>query len=276
VILASGPAARIAGVPHVWHVRETFAEFGRLWPLLSRFIRATSRKVVANSRATAAQFPADEKVVVVNNALDLERYDVDRDRMRNEFRGRLGLTDEFVVGCVGRIKFVRKGQEFLVRSVKLLRDRGVRVKALIVGSPFPGNEEHLVRLEALIEELGVRDDVILTGDLDDVRPAYASMDTLALPSAIPEPFGMVILEAMAMALPVVATNIGGPVDIVVNCVTGLLVPPADVDALAHAIGRMARDGSERLAFGTAGRRRVEREYGLDAMMQSLEAIYHSL
>jgi glycosyltransferase involved in cell wall biosynthesis len=276
VIMAPALAARLAGVPHVWHVRETFAEFGRLWPFLSRFIRATSRRVIANSRATADQFPPGDKVVVVNNSLDVENYDVDRGRLRAEFRRRHGLADEVVVGCVGRIKYLRKGQEFLVRAVALLRGRGLRVKALVVGSPFPGNEDHLVRLSGLIESLGVRDDVVLTGDLDDVRPAYAAMDMLALPSALPEPFGMVILEAMAMHLPVIATNGGGPADIVVDGQTGLLVPPTDVGALADAIARLALDERERLAFGAAGRRRLESEFALGPMMRSIQAVYQSL
>ncbi len=128
---------------------------------------------------------------------------------------------------MGRIKWVRKGQEFLVRATGLLKQQGHPITALIVGAPFPGNESHLIRLRELVEQLGVQDRIIFTGELADPRPAYAGMDVLALTSAQPEPFGNVVIEAMGMGLPVIATNIGGSVDQVLDGVTGFLVPPAD-------------------------------------------------
>ena len=109
-----------------------------------------------------------------------------------------------MVGCVGRIKLIRKGQEFLLRAAAILKKRGVTAKHLIVGATFPGNEAHLDVLHAIARAAGLGDDVIFTGEIPDARPAYAAMNIFALPSAQPEPCGGGVMEATGMGLPVVA------------------------------------------------------------------------
>src|SRR5262249_18912916 len=156
-----------------------------------------------------------------------------------------------VVGCVGRIKFVRKGQEVLVQAAALLKERGLDAKYLIVGTTASGNEEHLTRLQQLIHDLGLVNDVVLTSELADPKPAYAPMDMFVLPSAQPEPFGGVVLEAMAMHLPVIATAIGGSLDQVVDGETGFLVPPANSQALAEKLEVLMRDPALRKRMGVA-------------------------
>ncbi len=272
-VVTSGLAARAAGVPHLYHVREWFQEFTRLWPLYSRYLLGTSSFVVAVSGPVAAQFPRSSKVVVVHNGFDLREFELPRAEAARAFRERFGLGDAFVVGCVGRIKLVRKGQEVLVEAVHGLKGRGRRTRCVIVGAPFPGNEQHLSALRRLVAERGLEDDVVFAGEIADVRPAYAAMDVLVLPSAEPEPFGGVVMEAMAMGVPVIATAIGGSVEQVAEGETGFLVPPGDAGALADRIERLIDTPELRQRLAAAGPRRIEERFSLDEMVNRMTALY---
>jgi glycosyltransferase involved in cell wall biosynthesis len=272
VIISPALAAWLAGVPHLWHIRESFQEFRRVWPIYSRFIMWFSSRVISVSNAIAGQFGSRSNVAVVHDGFSSEEFQVPKEKLRTEFRSRYELTGHFVVGCVGRIKWVRKGQEFLVQATSVLKQRGCSVKALIVGTPFPGNEDHLKRLQNLIKELDVGEQVFFTGELSDTRPAYAAMDALVLTSAQPEPFGNVVVEAMGMGLPVIATNMGGSLDQVVDGVTGLLVAPGDPVALADAIEKLMHDPELRTRMGAAAANRVREHFSITKMVCKIEAI----
>jgi glycosyltransferase involved in cell wall biosynthesis len=213
------------------------------------------------------------KVTVVHNGFSLDEFAVPKPELARQFRERFHLGNEPVVGCVGRIKLVRKGQEVLVQAAALLQRRGLQARYLFVGAPFPGNESHLADLQKLIQENGLEDHVVFTGELPDPRPAYAAMDVFVLPSAQPEPFGGVVMEAMAMGVPVIATNIGGSTDQVAEGVTGFLVPPSDPGALANRIERLLRDAVLRSQLGEAGPRRIAEQFSLEQMVRRIERIY---
>jgi glycosyltransferase involved in cell wall biosynthesis len=278
IIFSPGLAAMFAGVPHVWHVRESFDEFrSGLWKIYSTYMRMASNKIICVSNAIAKQFRDRQRVIVVHNGFSLEEFAVDQPRLRREFRQQFNINEtDFVVACIGRIKWRRKGQEFLVRSAAILRDAGRPVTLVIVGQPWPGNEDHLVRLRALISELGLQDRVVFTGELPDARPAFAASDVFALPSAQPEPFAGVVMEAMCMGKPVVATAIGGSLDQVVDGETGYLVQPANPDALAEKILVLIADPALRRQMGEAGMERVRTHFALQAMVERLEAVYSEI
>jgi glycosyltransferase involved in cell wall biosynthesis len=275
VIFSPGLAASLAGIPHLWHVRESFDEFrGQRWKIYSAYMRMVSNKIVCVSNAVAEQFTDRKKVVVIHNGFSLDEFAVDQPSLRREFRQRLNISEtDFVVACSGRIKWNRKGQEFLVRAAALLRDNGRAVTLVIVGTPWPGNEEHLHRLRSLVEESDLRDRVVFTGELPDARPAYAASDVVVLPSAQPEPFAGVVMEAMCMGKPIIATAVGGSLDQVVDGQTGYLVPPADPDALAEKILILLEDPALRKRMGEAGAERVRMHFNLQQMVEKLEAIY---
>ena len=277
VILAPGLAARLAGVPHVWHFRDSFREAPPwLWKIYSRYIQMMSDRIIAVSNATAAQFSDRSKVVVIHNGFSLDEFAMPSNA-RSEFRQQRNIGEQdLVTGCVGRIKWGRKGQEHLIQAAHLLKTRSIISKILIVGSPFPGNEIHLERLKELARELDVQDQIVFTGEVTDAKPAYASMDILVLPSAYPEPFGGVVMEAMSMGLPVIATNLGGSLDQVVEGVTGFLVPPADPRALAGRIELLANDPELRRKMGAAGRERIIENFSLSEMVKKIEAVYDSV
>jgi glycosyltransferase involved in cell wall biosynthesis len=277
IIVSPAFAAVLAGVPHVWHIRDWFGEFRGLWALFSRYIVGTSKRVICVSRPIAAQFPHSPRVIVKNNGFDVGEFDVPREELRAEFRNRWGIAkDEFVAGTVGRIKFVRKGQETLVSAIALLNQRGIHVKGLVVGSVFPGNEDHLDRLKALIASHALGSQILLVGELADPKPAYAAMDVFVLPSAQPEPFGGVVMEAMAMSLPVIGTAIGGTPEQIVEGETGMLFPPGDAAALAGRIGMLFQDRLKGVDMGSRGRERIRTTFDLRRFVRSMEDLYDGL
>lgn len=325
VMPSTALAACLARVPHVWHVRDSFQEFRSLWSVYRRYITGLSRRVICVSHPIANQFPGARNVTVIHNGLPLDEFPENPAELRTKFREEYALSNAVAVGCVGRIKFVRKGQEVLVQAIAKLKQRGFSTKGLIVGSTSTGNEEHLTRLQKLITDLGLtftstesaigsqancststrqsqtfspsgmtgqkarqsegllapaaagmnasKADVIFTGELADPKPAYAAMDVFVLPSAQPEPFGGVVLEAMAMSRPVIATAIGGSLDQVVDGKTGFLVPPGDADALAAKLEVLLQNGSLREQMGLDARRRLEECFSIDQMVEKLMAVY---
>ena len=258
IVISSALAAWCARVPHLWHIRDWFQEFGFFWKPYSLYIRVFSQLVLCVSRPIANQFPPSPKIRVLHNGLDLSDFPKVSDTERSAARLAFSLPKSaFVVGVVGRIKFVRKGQEFLLRAVKILRERGVPAYCLLVGGHAPGSEDHILRMRQLAAQLGLTDEALFVGELNDPRPAYAAMDVFVLPSAQPEPFGGVVLEAMALELPVVATALGGSIEQVVEGVTGFLVPPADPKAISDRLENLARSPALRHQFGHAGRERIQ-------------------
>jgi glycosyltransferase involved in cell wall biosynthesis len=276
VIISPALAARLAGIPHIWHVRDWFQEFAPVWKFYAAYITRFSRRVIAVSEAVASQFPRRDRVQVIHNGFALEEFAGPNEEWASGFRAQYGLGNAFVAGCVGRIKLVRKGQEVLARAAGLLKRRGVGARYVVVGSPFPGNEDHLERLKQIIEEERVAEEFVFTGELADARPAYAAMDVMVLPSAQPEPFGGVVMEAMAMGVPVIASAIGGSVDQVAEGVTGFLVEPGSVEMLADRIEKLKRAPGLRAQMSAAGPQRIQENFSMHRMLGKLTGVYEEV
>jgi glycosyltransferase involved in cell wall biosynthesis len=278
VAFSPGFAARLARLPHVWHVRESFEEFkGALWTIYSNYMQMMSDRILCVSNATAAQFTDHRKVLVVHNGFPIDEFTVDHATLRAEARRQFGIGEaDFVVGCVGRIKWVRKGQEYLIRAVHVLKMRGLCIKCLIVGSPYKDNESHLVRMKHLVEDLELQNQIVFVGEVQDPKPAYAAMDIFVLPSGQSEPFGGVVMEAMAMGLPVIATNIGGSLDQIDEGVTGFLVRPANSTDLADKIEALQCQPELRQKMGAAGKARIVNCFSLEGMLEKITNVYQEL
>ena len=277
VILSSGLAAKIAGIPHVWHIRESFGEFGKLWKYHQKYVLWLSSKVVCVSTPVAEQFEQYKSIeklhVVYNGFPENEFSDVGVDRV-NQFRSKYVTSDvKYLVGVVGRIKFQRKGQEVFVRAASLLRDKFPDARFLCIGSPFPGNESHLKNLLELIQELALDGYVLYAGDVEDVKAAIAALDILVLSSVQPEPFGGVVVEAMALSRAVIATRTGGSVEQVVDGVTGYLVEPGDSKSMAIGIEKLLESPDRRRIFGENGRARFLEEFEFEPFYQKILGLY---
>ncbi len=276
VIPVPGAATRLMHVRHIWHLRETYAEFGAFWRWYRRYLCWGCDVIVAVSGPIAEQLSATTCVQVIHNGLPLSEAEaVSRDRV-DAFRVQHNLGKARLVGLIGRIKYVRKGQEFLVDAAAELKLRFPDVRFLLVGSPFPGNEAHFERLRARIRERDVEDVVICTGDVDDIKAVYAALDVSVMASALPEPFGGVVIESMAFGVPVVGTAIGGTLEQVADGETGYLVPPGDAKSLAREIARLLEDDALRARMGQAGRKRFEQYFEFEMFYEKITALYREV
>lgn len=125
----------------------------------------------------------------------------------------------------------------------------------------------------MVEELGIENQIIFTGELVNPRPAYMAMDILAMTSIQPEPFGGVVSEAMSLGLPVIATDVGGSQEQVVDGVTGLLIAPGDPTALADSIEKLMDNPELRRQMGAAAAERLRNKFSLAEMTRKIEQVF---
>jgi len=254
----------------LWHVRDyqmpRWARFG----LMRRCDLA-----VAPSRFVAESLPARSKVRVVPNGLDLPPLPGEDARLA--FRAEFGIAAEApVVGCLGRVR-PWKGQRHFIELAATLAPRLPEAVFLVVGGtlfPDPGRD-YLAELKDYAAQLDVADRVVFTGHREDALVALAAMDVVVNCSR-DEPFGRVLLEAMACRRPVVAFRSGAVEEIVEDGSTGLLVPLGDVAGMAEAVYDLVRNRERAEAYGEAGRQRVATNFTLDATVRAIEEIYRQL
>jgi glycosyltransferase involved in cell wall biosynthesis len=185
-----------------------------------------------------------------------------------------GLSPEDVlIGVVSRIARL-KGLEYFLAAAPEVLARIPRAKFLIIGdNSF--NPEYREELKQQTIRLGIQDRVIFTGFRLDVQNILSSLAVSVLPS-LKEGLSNSLLESMAAAVPVVATDVGGNPEVVVDGETGLLVPATDPGALAQAICRVLLTPGLRQTFGQAGRRRVLEHFSNERMIRTVERMYEDL
>ncbi len=217
--------------------------------------------------------PVSESTVhVIPPGISLEDYDASR-YVKSEVRRELDVGENaVVVGMVGRIT-PGKGHEEFFRAGRMLIESSEReFLFLVIGTASYGEESFGVKMKALVDELDMSGVVRFTGYRKDIPRVLSALDIFAFPSH-EESFGLALIEAMAMNLPVVASGNAGVLDIVVEGETGLLVPPKDHVALADGMLKLASDPKACLEFGNAGRGRVEKLFSAKTLINNLENYY---
>jgi glycosyltransferase involved in cell wall biosynthesis len=218
----------------------------------------------ASQRAQAAMRPR-RRSFVVNPGIEIAG---DRER-DGDLRATLGIPDgRVVIGMVGRLQ-PWKGQDRFLAAVAELRERGRDVHGLLVGGDAHElSPAYAAEVERLVPRLGLSDVVTMTGQVASAAPYLALMD-VAVNASEREPFGIVLIEAMAEGVPVVAVAGGGPLEIVEPGVTGVLAESGQPRALADAIDGLLEDPERRRALGTAGARRCRERFSAERMSELL-------
>ena len=180
-----------------------------------------------------------------------------------------------VVAFVGRLNRW-KGHDLFVEAAIRLANRHPSARFVIAGNAPPGEERRVEELRAQIRDAGVGDRVSLLGFVPDGAAVLEAATIAVVPSTWPEPFGLTVLEAMRAGCATVATNHGGAAELIDHERTGLLVPPADVPALAAAIHRLLDDPAFRERLGAAARAEVTERFRADGMIDSVAALYRSV
>jgi sugar transferase (PEP-CTERM/EpsH1 system associated) len=273
VAAAAGVQGRVHG-EHGWEASDPLGRNSKSLAI-RRACRPVIHRYVPMSKDIARWLERD---VGVPAARIRQTYNgVDTSRFTPEGAGPMDLpwaslsSDRaLVVGTVGRLDPV-KDQAALLRAVRLVRDRrpGLRetLRLLVVGD---GPER--ARLERLATELGLADVAWLAGRRQDTPELMRLIDVFALPS-LNEGISNTILEAMATALPVVATRVGGNPELVVHGVTGTLVEPGSDEALGDALTAYLDDPGLRRRHGTAARARAAQQFSIDAMVDGYLSVY---
>ncbi len=263
-------AARRAGLPCVVHLRGfPNLDVVREW---SGDVAA----VVCVSRALAQDMErggfAADRTHVIWDPVDFAAFDRTADA-REGVRARLGIAaDEIAVGLFGRI--VRwKGTVEFVQACAVAMRRHPRIRPVIVGGVSDGAPKYLEEVRMAVGSSGYPDRFIFAGYQPAPEPYYHAMDIVVHASIEPEPFGMVVPEAMAAGKPVIAAAAGGPLDVIVPGADGLLTPPGDAQALADAISALAADPAMRTRLGERAKVKVRGELDVGRAARRLREVW---
>lgn len=209
------------------------------------------------------------KIEVIYNAIDLEQFNPDKIN-RADAREELGVdNDDIVIGTVGKLR-PGKGVFEIIHAAHALMGKYPALKLLFVGD---GPERQPMERE--LKRLSISDRVIFTGLRDDVERMYAAMDIFVLPS-YNEGLPTALVEAMAMATPVIATTIGGILEMINDGIDGILIPPKDHAALADAIVRYIDDAGFAERTASAGRKKTEEIFSERMMGDDFERVFRNM
>ncbi len=275
----SAKAARISGLSFVWQMQELWVSEARpknMWldRLAKSYLAKSATRIIAISKFVAAHLPAQEKVSVVPNVIDLDRFDLPESGPAFRATHKIPLQAK-VAGYVSRL-IPPKGHDCFLRVMANVKRSVPTAWFLIVGSTiFKENDPYPEKLRNLANQLGIGDCTVFTGQLPNPAPAYQAMDVFVSPGE-PEAFGLVNLEAMAMSKPVVAFNHGPLPEIVRAGETGLLVPSGDESALAKSTVELLRNTQKASQLGHAGRERVVKHFVPADHARNIEAVLREI
>ena len=170
----------------------------------------------------------------------------------------------------------RSGQEAVIEIARHAKQEGLPIRFVIIGDEKLGLKGYKDRLMRLVKRYGLEDQVLFTSWLNDMPAAYRSLDLLIHPVQKPEPFGLVIAEAMACARPVAAFDYGGAAEIIGSSEHGFLVERGDVAALWQTIKWAYHNPPETAAIGGRARARVLSAFSLGRASDQMVEVYNSL
>ncbi len=259
------PPARLVAPVVIASIRDCAPYLTAMQKRVQRYACHFADRILVNADAVKDWLVNDgydpAKIIVIRNGVDLTRFDAapEPERLRRELR------------LAGRLK----GLEYFLEAAATVIARVPDARFLVVGETSPMDREYLRELQQFAARVGIADRVIFTGLRTDVPTLLASVNVSVMPS-LNEALSNVLLESMAAGAPTVATRVGGTPEALVDGVTGLLVPPADADALATAIMRMLNDDSMAARLGHAARHRVADTFSVTRMVRATEDVYTEL
>jgi len=269
-------AAILMNRPIVWHLANTVYPkwlVKLLMPLLSRIAYPiTISALVDNYYCGASQY----RRRIIHDPVDVYGYKPNSTiAEKHLIKQSLGISeDTLIVGTVGNIIPI-KGYEYLVKSIHLVAERHSNVHFLAVGAIFDSQLDFKTKLDRIIKESNSGYLISFLGQRFDIMSLLSIFDLFVLPS-LAEGTPIAILEAMAMEVPVIATNVGGIPDLVEHDVTGVLIPPRKINELSQAIIELLSDPERRKEMGCAGRMRVQESFSLEQCVVAHLEVYSAV
>lgn len=267
VIFPGAIAAKIERIKSVWHIREIISnKYERF--AISKIVNIFSDIIVTNSKATAAAIiKKPNKLRIVYNAIESKQQKIECNYKDNK--------KTLVVGMAGRINRW-KGQKLFIDMAEKVLTQYENVKFLIAGSAYNGEEYLYSDLEEYINKNNLSQNIELLGLVNDMDDFYSKLDIFILPSIQPEPFGLVVIEAMDKALPVVATNHGGPTEIIENGVDGYLVNYTDSIEMSKVVLDLLNDEKQREKIGSKAKLKRDTIFTISNYVNQISNILESL
>lgn len=276
----AGIACFLAGVPCIGHLRVIFPFTWR-----DRFFVRLARKTIAVSSAVREHFCVKherlkKKFVVIPNAIELPEV-VSPTLLKEEFKLSLG---SILIGSVGRID-PRKGLEFFVYAASLIKKEIPNAFFFVFGSPSSKSEKaYFAQLEKMVTDLGLEGSFFWGGFRENILSVIAALNVAVIPSAEvissagvqSEGFGRVAIEAMALGVPVIVSNVGGLKEIVQDKITGIIVPANDAHAIKKAVCSLYANPGLREAVIRNGKQRAAQYYTVEKYMSAVTELYDSL
>jgi mannosyltransferase len=278
--------------PLIWHARRNNEMIAGVvlralgWPLKLVFTSAAQRQhswitrwlieqmdaIIATSDLSASYLK--RAATVVPHGVDTDVYAPPADRTAAFAES--GLPGCYAIGCFGRVR-AQKGSDVFVDAMCALLPRHGEFTAVLVGAVVPEQMAFASELRRKIDAAGLASRIIITGELaiEEVQRWYQRLTIYAFTSRN-EGFGLTLIEAMAAGSALVAARAGAAELVVEDGVTGVLVPPGDVDALVAALEPLMRDPRAAIAMGARARARVVGEFSLDAEADRIAAVYRRL
>ena len=257
-------ARRDMGFKTELHHQLAYKCVGRFFDAVIAVSNAVKKEVVKRR-----WFP-EKNIFTIYNAIKVMDYGKSDDGMT--LKRKLGIQPESpVVGMVANIHKI-KGYHYFLYAACIIHRCNQNAQFLMIGHDEIKSDFTIATLKRYGEEIGISKNLHFLGGREDLVQLISIFDVAVLAS-LSEGFSNVILEYMASSKPVVATEVGGNPEIVVHGETGLLVPPANADALASAILSILEDKEAASRFGNAGRKRVEERFSLDVMLRNYENLF---
>jgi glycosyltransferase involved in cell wall biosynthesis len=269
--------AKIRGLKHVWHIHEIIEKPAIVHKIFLRLINSSANSMsIYNSVATKNFWQRDQaikknKSLVVWNGMSEPRVHLTLTEIAMFRNTKLHVNNETIlIALVGRVNRW-KGQLLLLEVFEKLVLKYDNIKLLFVGSAPPGQEEYIYSLQQKIKSPELTEKVILLPFHTNIWEVWDSIDIAVVPSIEPEPFGLVALEAMLCAKPVIAANHGGLAEIVVDEETGLLFEPNNSVVLERALEQLILRADKRILYGKKGYSRAIEKFTLDQYITQIEA-----
>lgn len=259
----AGLVGFFTGVPVVWHVRIALTD--GYW---DRLLALWARRIIAISAAVRERFiqSAHGKVQIIHNGVEVDSFaNADASYWREQW------GEGPIVGMVAQLIPWKRQGDFIDAMAQVAR-KWPAVRFVLVGDEPESGGNYAEQLRARAAALGMADKLIFAGFCRDIAPVFAALDIAVLCSQ-DEPFGRVLIEAMAAGKPVVATRGGGVPEIVVEGETGFMVAVADVDALARAVEKLLADPPMARVMGRAGQERARAHFSVRAHVEKIESLY---
>lgn len=270
------PAARLAGVPCVAHATGPFRpprDVVRRWAT-RRYDRVIAISGFVEETLTSQGMPA-ERIVRIAPGVDIAGFRARVRRPPAEVRRELGVADDVLLALmVGNVR-PWKGQDVVLSALASLpREQCARLHVAFAGAVSAENAEYHASLEATVRESGLARQVSFLGSRADVPDLMSAADVVVHASRIPEPFGIVVVEGLALGKPVLATHCGGPAEVLTpEC--GRLYDPADPAQLAALLATLIEDPSLRGTLGAGALSRAAR-YDVADTNRAIEGVYEAL